>query len=280
MDCGRKKRLGTLFSLTGGRALFTALDHGVTAGALHGLGNVPAVALSVLQNGANAVVLHKGMADALLQRIDAKPELLPFSDAHFLLHLSASTKLSAAPHSKILCSSVEDAVRLGAEAVSVHVTLGVDAEPAMLTDLGRVASEAHALGMPLMAMMYARELNESTPCGKNSYNADILAHCARVAAELGADMVKLPYFGNVDAFARMVFDLPIPVLVAGGEKMDSDKALFTVVREVLAAGAAGLCMGRNIFQHRNPQGLTRALRAVIADGISTEEACRIVEHIN
>ena len=125
-------------------------------------------------------------------------------------------------------------LRLGADGVSVHVNMGDAAEGTMLADLGRVASEAHNWGLPLLAMVYGRG-----PLIKNSFDPEVVAHCARMAVELGADIVKVPYCGNIDSFAHVVESCCIPVVIAGGEKMDSTREFLQVVHDSIQAGAAG-----------------------------------------
>jgi fructose-bisphosphate aldolase/2-amino-3,7-dideoxy-D-threo-hept-6-ulosonate synthase len=184
-----------------------------------------------------------------------------------IVHLSASTGRSGAPDSKTLVSSVEEAIRLGADAVSVHVNIGSDTENEMLRDLGMVAGDCMNWGVPLLAMAYPRG-----PGIKNQYDVDVVKHAARVAAELGADIVKTNYTGTPEGFREVVKGCTVPVVIAGGPKMRSDTDLLKMVRESIDAGGAGVSIGRNVFQHPNVAGMTRAIARIVLAGLSVEDA--------
>ena len=179
-------------------------------------------------------------------------------DIGLIVHLSASTSLSPFPNAKSLVASVEDAIRLGADAVSIHCNLGDETEAAMLNDFGRMASDASNWGIPLLAMVYARG-----PKVKDEYDPEIVAHCARVGTELGADVVKVPYTGDIDTFAKVCDSCCIPVVIAGGPKLDSTTAFLQMVHDSLEAGGAGLSVGRNVFQHKNPTRLVESLNMIV-----------------
>ena len=159
----------------------------------------------------------------------------------------------------------------GADAVSVHVNLGDENERDMLAQLGRVAESADNWGMPLLAMMYGRGPNI-----RNSYDPAVVAHCARVGVELGADVVKVPYTGDVDSFARVVDSCCVPVVIAGGPKTDTTREFLQMVYDSLQAGGAGLSVGRNIFQHPRRVLLLQALRGVVHENWTVAQALEVV----
>ena len=144
----------------------------------------------------------------------------------------------------------------------------------MLADLGRIASEADAWGMPVLAMIYARG-----PKVTNEYAPDLIAHCARVGAELGADIVKVAYTGDLHSFADAIAGCRVPVVIAGGPKLDSTEAFLRMVQDSLKAGASGLSVGRNIFQHPDPAALCRALSGIVHKDWSLEQALAEVSRI-
>jgi class I fructose-bisphosphate aldolase len=218
----------------------------------------------VVRGGANAVLMHKGLVRCGHRQSGR--------DVGLAIHLSASTSLSPTPNHKVLVSGVEDAIRLGADAVSVHVNLGDPSESVMLQDLGRIASEAGNWGVPVLAMVYARG-----PKIENEFDPDTVAHCARVGEELGADVVKVPYTGDPESFSRVVDGCCIPVVIAGGPKKDSTRDFLQMIQESCEAGGAGLSVGRNIFQHENPAALVRALDAIVHQGVAAEEAAAMME---
>jgi class I fructose-bisphosphate aldolase len=188
-------------------------------------------------------------------------------DIGLIIHLSASTSLSPHPNAKTMVGSVTDAIKLGADAVSIHVNLGDETEPQMLSDLGALCSEAAEWGMPVLAMMYARG-----PKIKDEYAPQVVAHCARVGVELGADIVKVNYTGDPESFASVVEGCCVPVVIAGGPKLDSDRDLVQMVHDSIQAGGSGLSVGRNIFQHPSPARIVAALNKVVHEDWTVDAA--------
>jgi class I fructose-bisphosphate aldolase len=135
-----------------------------------------------------------------------------------------------------------------------------------------MSSAAANWGIPLLAMVYARG-----PKVKNEYDPEVVAHCARVGTELGADVVKVNYTGDKETFARVCNACCIPVVIAGGPKLDSTEDFLRMVHDSLEAGGAGLSVGRNVFQHENPTRLVQALNMIVHDDESVEAA---LNHLN
>ncbi|TDR73331.1 2-amino-3,7-dideoxy-D-threo-hept-6-ulosonate synthase [Paludibacterium purpuratum] len=241
MNIGKKSRLARLFHPVSGRGVIVPLDHGATLGPIQGLTD-PAQCIAKLCGDLSLVqglVLHRGV----LEQVSSV--LSPYDLPARVLHLSASTAVSPKVTEKALVASVEDALRMGADAVSVHVNLGVDAEPDMLRDFGLVSSYCQQWGMPLLAMMYTRV------DGQVSNATAHVAHAARLAAEMGADLVKVGYPGSAEAMEEVVGGCFIPVLIAGGEKCADNQQALQMVAQAIAGGAAGVCMGRNVFQQEH-----------------------------
>ena len=124
--------------------------------------------------------------------------------------------------------------------------------------------------MPLLAMMYPRGKKIT-----DEYSEEYIAHAARVGAELGADIVKTNYIGDPDSFARVVKCCPIPVVIAGGPRVESELDLLTMVEGAISAGARGVAIGRNVFQHGNPAPITRRICGVVHKGLLAREALEI-----
>lgn len=123
-----------------------------------------------------------------------------------------------------------------------------------------------------MAMVYPRG-----PKIKDSYDVKVIKHCARLGAELGADVVKVSYTGSPETFKEVVEGCPVPVVIAGGPKMDSDEAVLEMVKGAIDAGGAGVSIGRNAFQHKNPRNIVRAIAGIVHNGASMEEAKKYLE---
>ena len=193
-------------------------------------------------------------------------------DVGLIIHLSASTSLSSYSNKKRLVCTVEEAIRRGADGVSVHVNLGDDNESDMLADLGEVARVAEEWSMPLLAMLYARG-----PRISNEYDPAVVAHCARVGVELGADIVKVPLHRRHRFLRRRHRRL----LRACGHRRrpphETTREFLEMVDNSLKAGGSGLSVGRNVFQHPKRVQLVRALRGLVHQGLSLDEALAVVE---
>ena len=121
-------------------------------------------------------------------------------------------------------------------------------------------------------MMYTRG-----PKIKNEYDVKNVKLAARVAAEIGADIVKVVYTGTIESFKEVVDGCPVPVVIAGGEKMDSDEHIFKMVDEALKAGAAGISIGRNVFQHERPDKMVKALNCMVHENITVAKALEMIK---
>ncbi len=258
---GKAIRLERIIDRATGNAVIVPLDHGMSMGPLPGLTDLKDTVTKVADGGCTAVLMHKGM--------------IPFGhrgcgrDLGLIVHLSAGTSYSDDPSSKVIVTSVEEAISLGADAVSVHINLGGDTEAEMLKNAGEISRRCTQWGMPLLAMVYPKGRNLNDP-----YDVDAVKTCARVAAELGADIVKTVYTGNPDTFREVVRGAQIPVVIAGGPKINSDFDMLTMVAESLEAGGKGVSIGRNIFQHRNITGITKAISDLVLHGADVETALK------
>ncbi len=229
------------------------MDHGITLGPITGLANIDETVKEVFKGGADAVVVHKGLVRYLTDSIGN-------NEGELIVHLSASTALARESQMtrKELVSTVEQAIRLGATAISTHVNLGSDFEADQLRDMGLVAEECDKWGMPLLAMMYVRDGSK-----EHEFDGARIAHAARVAEELGADIVKVNYSGSVDSFKQVVQGVKIPVLIAGGDRVNSEQDLLEMIKESVQAGGNGVSIGRNVFQNEDPATLTKKIRQIL-----------------
>jgi fructose-bisphosphate aldolase/2-amino-3,7-dideoxy-D-threo-hept-6-ulosonate synthase len=236
------------------------MDHGVSIGPIKGIVNMQEIINQLLKGGVDAVVVHKGIA----KRVDT-------GNAGLIVHLSAISNLTSNSGNKVQVCTVDEAIRIGADAVSVHVNVGAPDEDKMLATLGSVADECEVYGMPLLAMMYPRG-----PKILNEHAVDVVAHAARIGAELGADIIKTNYTGDIETFKTVVESCPAPVIIAGGPKCKTTQELLQMVHESIKAGSAGLSIGRNVFQYENPTLITKALAAIVHKGASIEQASKIL----
>lgn len=162
-------------------------------------------------------------------------------------------------------------MNMGADAVSIHVNIGSSHDQRMIKDLGMIVDQCKDLELPVLAMMYPRGEKVSNP-----FDPEVVAHVARIGAELGADVVKTLYTGNPDTFKTVVEGCPVPVIIAGGPKSNTDDELLNMVKGAMDSGAVGVAMGRNIFQHSHPENITRAISNIIFDNSSVESALEVI----
>ena len=259
---GKAIRLERILDRRTRKAVIVPMDHGVTVGPIPGLIDLREAVDKVAEGGANAVLGHMG---------------LPLHghrgygrDIGLIIHLSASTSLGPDPNHKVLVTTVEDALKIGADAVSIHVNIGADDEAEMLADLGWVARTCDNWGMPLLAMVYPRG-----PKVKSEHDVEYVKHAARVGAELGVDLIKTNYTGAPDTFKEVVDGCQIPVVIAGGPKMGTEQELCEMIYDAIQVGAAGVSIGRNVFQAENPTLLVRKISKIVHEDYTVEEANKI-----
>ncbi len=256
---GKQIRMERIIDRNTSRTVIVPMDHGVSSGPIYGITDLRDAIEQVVRGGANAIVEHKGMVGAGHRRSG--------KDIGLIIHLSASTSLSPYPNTKSLVCTVEEALSLGADAVSIHVNIGDEMERQMLSDFGMVSSRAREWGIPLLAMIYPRGEKIA-----NEYDPGVLKHAARLGAELGADIVKISYSGSVESFREVIAGCRVPVVIAGGEKMESDKQILEMVRGSIDAGGSGVSIGRNIFQHPDPTRMVGAISMIVHEEATVEQA--------
>jgi 2-amino-4,5-dihydroxy-6-oxo-7-(phosphonooxy)heptanoate synthase len=235
----RRVRLRRLYRNDARRLLIVPMDHSVTEGPIAADKGLDHLVGQLARNGVDGVVLHKGSLRYV------SPGW--FTRTSLIVHLSASTRHAPDPDAKYLVASVEEALRIGADAVSVHVNLGSDEERRQVADMAAIADACDRWNLPLIAMIYPRG-----PRIENPRDPELVAHAAILAADLGADIVKTPYTRTMDEMVDVVRASPIPLVVAGGSPLADITAILSYVDEIMRTGAAGVAMGRNVFQTVNP----------------------------
>lgn len=245
------------------RLFVVPLDHSISDGPLRGDVRLGRLVATLSGSGVDAVVLHKGGLRHVAQD--------SFTNTSLILHLSASTRHAPDPDAKYLVASVEESLRLGADAVSVHVNIGSDDERHQVRDLALVAEACDRWNMPLLAMMYPRG-----PQIDNPSDPGLVAHTATLASDLGADVAKIQFPGSAAALADIVSTCPIPLVTAGGSRLGSTAAVLSHVHDVLSGGAAGVAMGRNVFGADDPAAVARAVADLIHHDSSAADIRELV----
>jgi fructose-bisphosphate aldolase/2-amino-3,7-dideoxy-D-threo-hept-6-ulosonate synthase len=260
---GKRIRIERILNRKTGRCVIVPMDHGVSVGPIPGIIDMTDTINEVASGGANAVLMHKGMVGCGHRGYG--------KDIGLIIHLSASTSLGVDPDNKVLVTSVEKALKIGADAVSVHVNIGSEKEPEMLMKLGSIAEICDNWGMPLIAMMYPRGQNIT-----NEHDVEVVKLAARAGAELGADIIKTNYTGDPDTFKEVIDGCPVPVVIAGGPMVETDRQLLEMVKNSVDVGGAGVAIGRNVFQAKSPQKTTRAIAGIVHENLDVDEALKIL----
>lgn len=257
MSTGKRLRMARLIDLHG-VSLICALDHGMTSPRfLDPLADIAARAREAIAGGSNAIMISKGMLRV------ATEAFAP--DTAVCMLLSASSQPQQDRPDIVAIADVEEALRLGADAVVLYVSLEGDDEPQMLRTLAEAGRECERLGVPLIAEAEFPTTYASVDGLASQYGLEYLERNVRLCAELGADLIKTNWPGDEEGFARLVrVANGLPVVHAGGSRI-SDAELLERQEAAMRAGAVGCSVGRNIFMHDNPEAITRALAAVIRE---------------
>ncbi len=266
-EIGKRVRLSRI--LKDGKAVVFAFDHGVE----HGPGDFPpehidprVIISKVVEAGVDAIMMLPGIArvtwdiwankTALIVKVTSKTNLRP-REQRFL---------------QSLFGYVEEAVALGADAVAATVYWGSQYEDQMLERWFAIRNAAETYGLPCLQLAYPRG-----PAIPNRYDVQIVRYGARAAAESGADLIKTYYTGDVETFSEVVKAASgVPVLMSGGPKREKEIEFLRDVWNVMQAGGKGVVVGRNVFQHRNPQAMIRAVTAIVHEDKTPEEAIKLV----
>ena len=261
---GKSMRLKRVIDGTG-VSVICALDHGMTSPQfLEPLADIETRTREAVAGGANVIMMSKGMI-----RI-AEPAFSPTTSLALLL--SASANPEKGEPEVVQIAEVEEASKLGADAVVLFTALAASSEPAMIRTLAAVGRACETHGIPFIAEAEFPTTYASVDELKNRYGFEYLRRNVRLCGELGADIVKTNWPGDEASFRKLVESANgIPVVLAGGSRLE-DGVLLRRMEAAMNAGAIGCSVGRNIFMHRSPEAITRALSRVIRDRWTAEKA--------
>jgi DhnA family fructose-bisphosphate aldolase class Ia len=239
------------------------MDHSASSFPENGLMDSDSAVDAAIEGGADAIVLHKGPISYHVART---------SWGRFVCHSSMSTIHGGQrAQEKVTVSNAKECLSRGAIGISGQVNLGDPAEPEMILRMSNITSEALEEELPVLGMFYPRGPNLRA----NSSDPTMgVAHAARLAWELGCNVVKVPWTGSEESFRIVTSSVPIPVLVSGGERDVEFSQILQIVEQSINAGGSGVCIGRHVFAAEDPASHIRSLRAIVHDGASAEEASR------
>jgi putative autoinducer-2 (AI-2) aldolase len=256
MDWGLENRLSQIIKPKTGRTVMLAVDHGYFLGPTKNLEDAQST-IKPLLSYADALMLTRGIL---------RTSVTPKTSVPVVLRVSGGTSIIGNDLSNEgITTSMEEAVRLNAAAVALSIFVGSEYEHQTLDNLAFLVDEGQTLGIPVLAV---------TAVGKElgKRDARFLALSCRIAAELGASFVKTYY---CDEFEKIVESCPVPVVIAGGPKLETELDAFQMAYDAIQRGASGVDMGRNIWQNPHPIGMIKAIKAVVHKKASPREALEI-----
>jgi fructose-bisphosphate aldolase, class I len=263
LSIGKKTRLERIKHRPSGRFFFVTVDHSITRGVFAGLTDMKDTMKKIVGGRPDGITMHKGIAQEFFYPYAGQVSLI----------LKASSFSPYHPNYDAWVAWVDEAVQLGADAISMGVLVGGDRQEDMLHDLGLMSREASLAGMPLIAHIYPKgEMIKE----KDRYSVEALSYAVRAGAELGVDIIKTWYPGSLEAFAKVVEVAPGKVVAAGGPKAETERQFLEMTRDVMKAGAIGVAYGRNVWDHPNPTSMIKALKAIIHSNKGVDEAMEIL----
>jgi len=240
---GKTRRLNRILVGEKKRCLLSPLDHAGWLGPVKGLDRPRWIVEQVVAGGANAILAGPGFIRATAASIPAAMGIV--------LRLSITAGLSKQGTQETPVASLETALQLDADAVAVSVFFGREGDIEIYSYLADLVQACSAYDMPVIA--------EMMPPEDRSFNADAIAHAARIGMEIGADIIKTNYCGKVEEFRKVVESVPIPIIVAGGPKQANEPSVASFTRDAIAGGAVGVAIGRRVWQSDNPCEVTREI---------------------
>ena len=257
---GKEIRLKRLMPTEDGKYFGLTVDHAIARGVMPGLDSIRDTLAKMAAGDPNAIA--EQCFTPYAGKIALVLKLTTFGVYHF--------------DDDVQVADVEEAICMGADAVSVGCIVGGDNQEKQLEMLGRISKEAHRYGIPLVSHIYPRG-NHIT--GADQYSVENVTYAARAAAELGVDLIKTNYTGDPDSFAKVVQAVPTRVAIAGGSNCKTAAEYIKMTRDVMDAGAIGVTYGRFVFQYPHITPLVKTLGQIIHNGISTQQAMELLEQL-
>jgi len=270
---GKRIRLGRIFKQDGKTFVIT-MDHGVDLGPIKGLEDIKATVRKTLSGDykPDAILMNPSMIKLCHEEIVGKLGVIARLDG-------TATTIGPDITDYRLFSSVEEALSCGADAVATMAFIGVERESQNSEKVGKISQDCERWGVPHIVEALPPEIIEYhfKPEAKRQWpTMDHIKFVDRVAAELGADVVKSYYTGDPDTFKEVVKCCPVPTIVLSGPGAGDPEGLLKMVHDVISAGAKGVIMGRNVWGHKDPVAIIKAISKIVHEDESVENAIKII----
>ncbi len=257
MDWGMKNRLSQIIKPKTGRTVMLAIDHGYFQGPTTGL-EEPEKYIAPLVSYSDALMITRGVLRDCIPSDISVPVVLRVSGGSSILKELSNEEITV---------EMEDVIRLNSAAVALSIFVGAEYEKQTLVSLAKLCDLGQRYGLPVFAVTaVGREMTR---------DARYLGLASRIAAELGAHVVKTYYCEN---FEEVIRGCPVPVVIAGGKKIGEFEAL-DLAYNAIQSGAVGVDMGRNIFQSESPISMIQAVRAVVHDNMLPKQAYQLLQDL-
>lgn len=265
-EVGKKQRIRRIFK-NGGKAVMTAVNHGLGYGPAVGIDDLQGLFEKILPVKPDSITIHKGIAKCYAH-------MLP-SETALILKVTNATRYFSPEETSV--ADVSDAIRIGADAIAVGLSLCGMNEATEIQRMSRFVAEADAAGIPVVAHSY--------PCGNflseaERYLPENVGYAVRVAQELGADVIKTYWTGDQKSFEKIVkIGAPAKVVISGGPRCETLRDCFLMTKTGMDAGASGITYGRNIWQHPYPTAVVAGLAEIVHNGASVESAMEVAQSL-
>lgn len=255
---GKEVRMNRLFNKKSGKILVIALDHAVGWGVIEGINKIEETLSIIIKGEPDAITMQKGIIEKCYSKFTPN---IPFI-------MKATSFAPFHPNYDVQLADVEEAVRLGADAIAFGCTVGGEEQPELLKQMGRITREASLYGMPTVAHIYPKG---NLIKDDERYSYKYVAYAARAAAESGVDIVKTFYTGDPDSYRKVIECCPAKVVVSGGPKMPELKDVLTMTKNAMDMGAYGVTYGRNVWQAEDPVKVINGLKMIIHENKKVDE---------
>ena len=267
MLSGLTLRTNAIFDKQDGRSVIIALDHGSIAGPMPGITDPRTIVKACVSAKVDGILTTKGFVDASLSEWDRQTSLV--------LRLTGGFTVLGGRFEEEMIVEPETAIAYGASCAAITVKFGHEKEGEFIRKASLAIDCCHRLGLPVMLEAMAK----GTIKGKEfaSHDPEAIRMVARMGSEIGADLIKTYYTGDIESFRRVVQGCPVPIVILGGAKTDSVRLVFQTIHDSLQAGGRGIAMGRNIWSFGKVEAMIEAVNGLVHGHWGVDKALAKVE---